>query len=170
LPLKPVLFVANVGEEEMTHDKRSSQVQALFDYAARENNRCVRLGGKIEQEIARLNEDERDIFVREYHLREPGLMKLIHAAYDLLGYITFFTGNPNELRAWTLRQGATAWDAAGLVHTDFQKGFIKAEVMRYDDLERLGALQAVREAGLAAQEGKEYVVKDGEVIYFRAHA
>ncbi|UCD36681.1 MAG: redox-regulated ATPase YchF [Fidelibacterota bacterium] len=164
---KPILYVANVGEKEMEHDERAAQVQELFNFAARENNRAVRLCGKLEQEIALLDESEREAFVEEYHLREAGLTKLIHAAYDLLGYQTFFTCNPNEAHAWTFQQGATAYDAAGAVHTDFQRGFIKAEVFHYVDLVRLGSEKAVREAGLVGLEGKEYLVQDGDVIFFK---
>ena len=176
LTLKPILYVANVGEEELGLEQprrslhgesRSPQVQALFDFAARENNRAIRLCGQLEQEIALLEESEREAFVEEYHLREAGLAKLIHAAYDLLDYQTFFTCNPNEARAWTFHRGATAWDAAGMVHTDFQRGFIKAEVFPYDELLRLGSEKALKEAGLAGLEGKDYRVRDGDVIYFK---
>jgi len=167
LTIKPVLYVANVGETEMEGGERSSQIQALFDFAAGENNRAIRLCGRLEQEITLLDESEREAFVEEYHLREAGLAKLIHAAYDLLGYHTFFTCNPNEVRAWTFHAGATAYAAAGMVHTDFQRGFIKAEVFHYDELVRLGSEKAVKEAGLAGLEGKDYQVKDGDVMYFK---
>ena len=167
LSVKPVLYVANVGEEEMEREDRSKQVQELFQFAAREDNRAVRLSGKLEQEIALLDEAEREIFVEEYHLREAGLAKFIHAAYDLLKYQTFFTCNPNEVRAWTFHQGATAYDVAGQVHTDFQRGFVKAEVFHYDDLVSQGSEKAVREAGLVGQEGKDYQVRDGDVIYYK---
>ncbi|UCH10302.1 MAG: redox-regulated ATPase YchF [Fidelibacterota bacterium] len=167
LSVKPVLYVANVGEGEMEREDRSLQVQELFNFAARENSRAIRLSGKLEQEIALLDESEREDFVEEYHLREAGLAKFIHAAYDLLGYQTFFTCNPNEARAWTFHQGATAYDVAGQVHTDFQRGFIKAEVFHYDDLVRLGSEKVVREAGLVGQEGKEYRVQEGDVIYYK---
>ena len=167
LTLKPILYVANVGEEEQEHEQRSPQVQALFDFAAKENNRAIRLCGQLEQEIVLLEESEREAFVEEYHLREAGLAKLIHAAYGMLNYQTFFTCNPNEARAWTFHQGATAWDAAGMVHTDFQRGFIKAEVFPYDDLVCLSSEKALKEAGLAGLEGKDYRVRDGDVMYFK---
>ncbi|MFB0517107.1 MAG: redox-regulated ATPase YchF [Candidatus Neomarinimicrobiota bacterium] len=167
LTCKPILYVANVGEAEMERGDRSPQIQALFDFAARENNRAIRLCGQLEQEIALLDDPEKAAFVEEYHLGEAGLTKLIHAAYDLLQYQTFFTCNPNEARAWTFHRGATAWDAAGTVHTDFQKGFIKAEVFHYDDLVRLGSEKAVKEAGVAGLEGKDYQLRDGDVIYFK---
>lgn len=167
LTLKPILYVANVDEEEIQHAQRGPQAQALVDFAEEEGNVCIRLCGKIEQEIALLNQEERLEFLAEYSLHEAGLDKLIHAAYALLGYQTFFTGNPNELRAWTVLEGTLAPAAAGAVHTDFQKGFIMAEVFHYDDIVRLGSEKAVKEAGLARQEGKEYPVQDGDMIYFK---
>lgn len=168
LTMKPVLYVANVGEEEMEHEERSRQIEDLFNHAAGEGNRAIRLCGQLEQEIALLDESEREVFVEEYHLREAGLEKLIHAAYELLGYQTCFTCNPNETHAWTFHRGMTAYDIAGMVHTDFQRGFIKAEVFKYEDLEKHGSEKAVREAGLAGVEGKDYRVQDGDVIYFKS--
>lgn len=167
LTLKPILYVANVGEEEMEREQRSPQVQALFDFAARESGRAIRLCGQLEQEIALLDESEREAFVEEYHLREVGLNKLIRAAYDLLDYRTFFTCNPNEARAWMFHAGTTAYEAAGMVHSDFQRGFIKAEVFHYDELVSLGSEKALKEAGRAGLEGKDYRVRDGDVVYFK---
>lgn len=167
LTLKPILYVANVDEEEIQHAQRGPQAQALVDFAEQEGNVCIRLCGKIEQEIALLNQEERIEFLAEYNLHEAGLDKLIHAAYGLLGYQTFFTGGPKEVRAWMVPKGGTAYEAAGAVHTDFQKGFIKAEVFHYDDIVRLGSEKAVKEAGLARQEGKGYPVQDGDMIYFK---
>ncbi len=167
LTLKPVLYVANVGEDEITGARRSALVQVLFDLAARAGNRGIRLCGKLEQELALLAEDEQQEFIEGFGLQEPGLSKLVHAAYDLLGYQTFFSGNENEVRAWTIRRGAIALEAAGKVHTDFARGFIKAEVYPLEALVRLGSEQAVRDAGLARQEGKEYIVQDGDVIFFK---
>jgi GTP-binding protein YchF len=167
---KPVLYVANVGEDEMAEATRSSQVDTLFQFAAGEGNRAIRLCGQLEQEISLLEESERESFVEEYHLREASLVKFIHATYELLSYQTFFTCNPNEAHAWTFHGGATAYDAAGMVHTDFQRGFIKAEVFHFDDLSRLGSESALREAGLAGLEGKDYQVCDGDVIYFKFSA
>lgn len=168
LTSKPVLYVANVGEEEMEREERSRQIKALFEFAAEEGNRAIRLCGQLEQEISLLEESERESFVEEYHLREAGLEKLIHAAYELLGYQTCFTCNPNEAHAWTFQKGATAYDIAGMVHTDFQRGFIKAEVFHFKDLEHYGSEKAVREAGLVGLEGKDYVMQDGDVIYFKS--
>ena len=166
LTRKPILYVANVDEDEITHDKRNSYVQALFDFAKKENNLAIRLCGKIEQEIAIMDDEGKAMFLEEYNLPEPGLNKLIHAGFNLLELETYFTGGPTEVRAWTIKQGASAPEAAGEIHTDFQKGFIKAEVIKYDDLVRLGSEKNVKDAGLAVLQGKEYTVQDGDCIYF----
>ncbi len=166
LTSKPILYVANVDETEITHDQRGGLEQELVDFAEKESNLAIRLCGKLEQEIAVLPNDEIEFFLEEYHLTDPGLYKLIHAGFKLLGLETFFTGGPTEVRAWTIKQGATAPEAAGEIHSDFQRGFIKAEVIRYDDLIRLGSEKAVKDAGLAKLQGKEYVVGDGDCIYF----
>lgn len=164
---KPILYVANVDEFEIQNHKRNKHVQALFDFAEKEGNLAIRLCGKLEQEIATLEGGEKKIFLEEYNLPEPGLDKLIHASFKLLELETFFTGGPTEVRAWTIKQGATAPEAAGEIHTDFQRGFIKAEIYKYDDLVRLGSEIAVRDAGLVKQEGKTYIVKDGDCIFFK---
>ena len=166
LTQKPILYVANVDEDEITHDKRNPHVQALFDFAKKEGNLAIRLCGKIEQEIAFLDDVGKSMFLEEYNLSEPGLNKLIHAGFNLLGLETYFTGGPKEVRAWTIKQGASAQEAAGEIHTDFQKGFIKAEVIKYDDLVRLGSEKSVKNAGLALLHGKNYTVQDGDCIYF----
>jgi GTP-binding protein YchF len=164
---KPILYVANVDEKEIQNDERNRHVQALCEFARKEGNLGIRLCGKLEQEIATLEGDDRQMFLDEYNLREPGLDKLIHASFKLLELKTFFTGGPVEVRAWTIEQGATAPEAAGEIHTDFQRGFIKAEVYKYEDLVRLGSEIAVRDAGLVKQEGREYIVKDGDCIFFK---
>ncbi len=164
---KPILYVANVDEIEIQSTQRNDLVQRLFNFSAAENNLAIRLCGKLEQEIALLDGEDKQLFLDEYHMPEPGLDKLIHAGFKLLGLETFFTGGPKEVRAWTIKMGATAPEAAGEIHTDFQRGFIKAEVIKYNDLIRLGSEQAVKEAGLAQLEGKEYKVKDGDCIYFK---
>jgi len=167
LTSKPILYVANVDEDEIQKSERGPLPTALVEYATNEGNNCIRLCGQLEQEIAVLNEEEKQAYLAEFGQSEPGLDKLIHAAYRLLGYETFFTGSPTEVRAWTVAAGAKAPEAAGAIHTDFQRGFIKAEVFSYADLIRLGSEQAVKEAGLARQEGKEYRVRDGDVIFFK---
>ena len=164
---KPILYVANVDEQEIQNIDRNKHVQALFDFAEKEGNIAIRLCGKLEQEIATLEGDDKQMFLDEYNLPEPGLEKLIHASFRLLDLETFFTGGPKEVRAWTIKRGASAPEAAGEIHTDFQRGFIKAEIFKYNDLITLGAEIAVRDAGLVRQEGKDYIVKDGDCIFFK---
>lgn len=164
---KPILYVANVDEQEIQNTERNKHVQELFDFAEKEGNLAIRLCGKLEQEIATLEGDDKQMFLNEYNLSEPGLEKLIHASFKLLDLETFFTGGSKEVRAWTIKQGATALEAAGEIHTDFQRGFIKAEVYRYNDLITLGSEIAVRDAGFVRQEGKDYIVQDGDCIFFK---
>ncbi len=164
---KPILYVANVDEREIQNVDRNKHVQALFDFAKKEGNLAIRLCGKLEQEIATLEGDDKQMFLDEYNLPEPGLEKLIHASFRLLDLETFFTGGPKEVRAWTIKQGASAPEAAGEIHTDFQRGFIKAEIFKYNDLITLGSESAVRDAGLVRLEGRGYIVKDGDCIFFK---
>ena len=164
---KPILYVANVDEQEIQNDERNEHVQALFNFAEKEGNLAIRLCGKLEQEIATLEGDDKQMFLNEYNLPEPGLEKLIHASFKLLDLETFFTGGPKEVRAWTIKQRTTAPEAAGEIHTDFQRGFIKAEVYKYNDLVTLGSEIAVRDAGFVRQEGKDYIVQDGDCIFFK---
>ena len=168
LTAKPVVTIANVDEGQLARpDERVRAVQAL---AEAEGHPCVMLCGKVEAEIAELPEAERLEFLKGLGLGEPGLSRLVHACYRELGLITFFTVGEDECRAWTVRAGVRAPAAAGVIHTDFERGFIKAEVMRVDDLLALGSEQAVREKGLARVEGKEYAVQDGDVMHFRFSA
>ena len=166
LTRKPILYVANVDETEISHDKRGALEQKLANFAEKEGNLAIRLCGKLEQDIALLNDDETSMFLEEYNLPEPGLHKLIHAGFRLMELETFFTGGPLEVRAWTIKQGTRAFKAAGEIHTDFQRGFIKAEVFKYDDLIRLGSEKAVKDIGLAKLQGRDYVVQNGDCIYF----
>ena len=166
LTRKPILYISNVDEKEITHKQPGHTVKKLVDFANKEGNSSIRLCSKLEQEISVLSDIERDMFLKEYNLSEPGLYKLIHAAFKLLDLETFFTGGPKEVRSWTIKEGTIAPDAAGEIHTDFQRGFIKAEVYKYDDLVRLGSEKAVKDAGLAKLQGKDYVVQDGDCIYF----
>ena len=166
LTRKPILYISNVDEKEITHKQPGHTVQKLADFANKEGNSSIRLCSKLEQEIAVLSDIERDMFLKEYNLSEPGLYKLIHAAFKLLGLETFFTGGSKQVRSWTIKKGTIAPDAAGEIHTDFQRGFIKAEVFKYNDLVRLGSEKAVKDAGLAKLQGKDYVVQDGDCIYF----
>ncbi len=167
LTAKPVIYVANVDEEQMAHADRDPHVAAVRALAAEEGAETVVLCGKVEAEIAELPEAERTEFLASLGLPEPGLDRLVHAGYRELGLITFFTVGPDECRAWTVHRGAHAPQAAGVIHTDFEKGFIKAEVMRSEDLLALGSEHAVKEKGLVRMEGKEYVVQDGDVMHFR---
>ena len=136
LTMKPILYVANVDENEILAETRGDLTQRLFDYAEATGAGALRLCGKLEQEIAVLDEDEKLEFCEEYGLPEPGLNKLIHRAYELLKLQSFYTAGPKEVRAWTIRRGSTAPKAAAEIHTDFEKGFIKAAIFKFDDLDR----------------------------------
>jgi len=167
LTAKPALYVANVDEQEIMSSKRSPQVQKVVDFAALKNNSAIRLCGKLEAEISTLPDEEKILFLEEYNLPEPGLNKLINASYALLGLETFFTCGPNEVRAWTIKEGMTAPQAAGEIHTDFERGFIKAEVYRFEEIIAAGSESKLRELGKIRQEGKSYIVEDGDVIFFK---
>ena len=166
LTMKPVLYVANVDEDEILSEQHGALTQRLFDYANATGAGVLRLCGKLEQEIALLDTAEQLEFCAEYGLPEPGLNKLIHRAYDLLELQSFYTAGPKEVRAWTIKQGATAPKAAAEIHTDFEKGFIKAEIFKFDDLMTYGSEKVLKEKGLIALQGKEYIVQEGDCIYF----
>lgn len=165
LSAKPVLYVANVAEEMV--DKPNRFVDAVNKIAAEEGARVVVISGQVEGEIAQLPKEERKEYLAGMGLRESGLDRMIRAGYDLLGLITYLTAGEKEVRAWTITKGTKAPGAAGKIHTDFEKGFIRAEVFHYDDLMRLKTPAAVKEAGLLRSEGKDYVVKDGDIMLFR---
>jgi GTP-binding protein YchF len=165
LTSKPALYVANVDEDSAATGNALSA--AVAERAARDGAKTVVISAKIESEIAQLDPEERTEFLETLGLTEPGLNRLIHEAYALLGLQTYFTAGPKESRAWTIPVGATAPQAAGEIHTDFEKGFIRAETIAYDDYVRLGGEVGAREAGKMRSEGKEYVVKDGDVMNFR---
>jgi len=165
---KPVLYVANVEEgAAATGNKYSKQVE---EKAKREGAGCVVISARIEEEVAQLDAAERAEFLKSLGLEEPGLNRLIRAGYALLGLITFFTAGPKEARAWTITKGARAPQAAGVIHTDFEKGFIRAETIAYDDYVTLNGEAGARDAGRMRLEGKEYVVADGDVMHFRFNA
>ncbi len=145
----------------------NAYITAIREIAEKEGARVVPICAKIEMELVELPEDERVHFLQELGLKEPGLNALVRAAYDLLGLQTYFTAGPKEVRAWTVRKGAKAPEAAAVIHTDFEKGFIRAEVMKFRDFIRLKSEAAVREAGLLRSEGREYIVEDGDVMHFR---
>ncbi len=164
LTTKPTLYVANVAEDGF-HD--NPLLQAVQDYAAAEESGVVAVCNKIEAEIVELDPEDRAEFLAELGLEEPGLNRVVRAGYELLGLQTYFTAGEKEVRAWTVRKGATAPQAAGVIHTDFERGFIKAEVIGYDDFIAYRGEAGAKEAGKWRQEGKEYIVKDGDVIHFR---
>ncbi len=165
ITIKPVLYVANVSEDDL--DGQHPFVQKVRDHAASEGAEVVLICGKIESEIAELDAEEKLEFLQEMGLEESGLDRMIHAGYRLLGLITYFTAGPKEVRAWTVRKGSSAPQAAGVIHTDFEKGFIRAEVTAYDDYINSGGETRAKEKGLLRLEGKEYRVVDGDVMHFR---
>ena len=165
LTAKPVIYVANVGEDDLKGE--SAAAKAVKEVAGKEGAGFVVICGKIESEIAELSEGERVEFLGGLGLRESGLDRLATVAYRLLGLITFFTAGKKEVRAWTVKQGARAPQAAGAIHSDFERGFIRAEVISYDDYVRLGSEASCREKGLLRIEGKDYIVKDGDLMHFR---
>lgn len=165
LTLKPVMYVANVNESETAQPGEAAQ--KVIQRAEEEGSPCVVLSGAIEAEIAGLPDAEQKEFLQDLGLSESGLDRMAHAGYALLHLITFFTAGPKEVRAWTVPEGSKAPQAAGVIHSDFERGFICAETYRYEDLMELEGEQAVKEAGRLRQEGKEYVVKDGDIFHFR---
>ncbi len=168
LTAKPVIFAANVAEDKLADDGASNaQVAKVREYAAAQGSEVFVICAQIEQEIAELDDDEKAMFLEDLGLEESGLEKLIKASYKLLGLISYLTAGEDETRAWTIKVGTKAPQAAGKIHSDFERGFIKAEVVNYKDLLELGSLSAAKEKGLVGMEGKEYVVKDGDVILFR---
>ena len=168
LTAKPVIYAANVGEEDLANDGADNAgVQAVREYAKETGSEVFAICAQIEEEISELDDEERQMFLDDLGLKESGLEKLIRASYHLLGLRSFLTSGEDETRAWTIKQGTKAPQAAGKIHTDFERGFIKAEVVNYKDLLENGSLAAAREKGLVRMEGKEYVVQDGDVILFR---
>ena len=168
LTAKPVIYAANVGEEDLANDGADNAgVQAVREYAKETGSEVFAICAQIEEEISELDDEERQMFLDDLGLKESGLEKLIRASYHLLGLMSFLTSGEDETRAWTIKQGTKAPHAAGKIHTDFERGFIKAEVVNYKDLLENGSLAAAREKGLVRMEGKEYVVQDGDVILFR---
>lgn len=167
LTSKPVLYVANVSEEDIVDPSANEFVQQVRDFAAKEHAEVIVVCAKIEEEIAELDDDEKAMFLEELGIEESGLDQLIRATYRLLGLATYFTAGVQEVRAWTFRTGMKAPQCAGIIHTDFERGFIRAETVSYDDLVVAGSMTAAREAGKVRLEGKDYLVQDGDVIHFR---
>ena len=168
LTYKPVIFAANVAEDDLADGGTSNAgVQAVREYAKREDCEVFVVCAEIEQEIAELDDDEKSMFLEELGLKESGLEKLIKASYSLLGLISYLTAGEPEVRAWTIKKGTKAPQAAGKIHSDFERGFIRAEIVSYDDLMACGTYNAAKEKGLVRLEGKDYVVQDGDIILFR---
>ncbi|MCI7813455.1 MAG: redox-regulated ATPase YchF [Lachnospiraceae bacterium] len=165
---KPVIFAANVSEDDLADDGASNEyVQQVRTLAKEQNSEVFVICAQIEQEIAELDDDEKKMFLEDLGLKESGLEKLIKASYSLLGLISYLTAGETETRAWTIKRGTKAPAAAGKIHSDFERGFIRAEVVNYQDLLDCGSYAAAKEKGLVGLEGKDYVVKDGDVILFR---
>lgn len=167
LTIKPMLYVANVSEDEIADAANNEYVQAVRDFAEKDNAEVIIVCAKIEEEMAELDDDEKQMFLDELGIEESGLDQLIRASYQLLGLATYFTAGVQEVRAWTFRKGMKAPQCAGVIHTDFERGFIRAETVAYDDLMAAGSMAAAKEAGKVRLEGKEYLVKDGDVMLFR---
>ena len=165
LTMKPMLYVCNVSEDEMVDGNDYSK--KVMEYASKHNSKVVIISAKIEEELSELDDEEHKMFLEELGIKESGLDKLIKEAYALLGLQTFFTAGEKECRAWTFRKGMKAPQCAGVIHTDFEKGFIKAETYSYDDLITYGTPLKVKEAGKVRLEGKDYVVQDGDIMLFR---
>lgn len=168
LTFKPVIYAANVSEDDLADDGAGNEhVAKVREFAASEGSEVFVVCAQIEEEISELEDDEKKMFLEDLGLKESGLDKLIKASYKLLGLISFLTAGPTETRAWTIKEGTKAPGAAGKIHSDFERGFIKAEVVYYKDLLECGSYAAAKEKGLVGIEGKDYVVKDGDVILFR---
>jgi ribosome-binding ATPase len=167
LTIKPVLYVANVSEDEVADPSDNEYVKQVREFAAKENAQVIVICAKIESEIAELDGEEKTMFLQELGIEESGLDQLIRASYSLLGLATYFTAGVQEVRAWTFKTGMKAPACAGIIHSDFERGFIRAEIVAYEDLLAAGNMVAAKEAGKVRLEGKEYEVKDGDVIHFR---
>ncbi|KGR86810.1 redox-regulated ATPase YchF [Lysinibacillus odysseyi] len=167
LTIKPMLYVANVSEDEVADPANNKYLKMVQEYAANEGSQVIVVCAKVEEEISELDDEEKAMFLEELGIKESGLDQLIRASYNLLGLATYFTAGVQEVRAWTFRKGMKAPQCAGIIHTDFERGFIRAETVSYDDLVAAGSMAAAKEAGKVRLEGKEYVVQDGDVMLFR---
>jgi len=167
LTLKPILYIGNVSEERLENAENDANVLKVKEYAKNENAKVIPLCVKIEEEISGLENNDKQEMLEALGLKESGLDKVIKASYDLLGLMSFLTAGEPEVRAWTIKKGTKAPAAAGKIHSDIERGFIRAEVVSYDDLMREGSMNAVREKGLLRSEGKEYIMQDGDIVLFR---
>ena len=166
LTMKPILYVANVSEEQLT-DENDKNVNAVKEYAKQDKAEVIKLCVKIEEELSTLDGDDKKEMLEALGLEESGLDKVIKASYDLLGLMSFLTAGEPEVRAWTIKKGTKAPQAAGKIHSDIERGFIRAEIVSYDDLMREGSMVAAKEKGLVRSEGKEYVMQDGDIVLFK---
>ncbi len=165
---KPVIYAANVAEDDFSKGiENNKYVNAVRELAELEKSQVMPVSAKIEEEIAQLDNDEKQMFMEELGMKESGLDRLIGASYTLLGLISYLTAGEPEVRAWTIKKGTKAPQAAGKIHSDFERGFIRAEVVSYDDLMKCGSMNAAKEKGLVRSEGKDYVMKDGDIVLFR---
>ena len=167
LTIKPIIYVANVSEEQLSNIENDENVNLVKEYAKNEGAQVVTLCAKLEEDLSELDDEDRLSLMKDFGIDESGLDKLIKASYSLLGLISYLTAGKQEVRAWTIKKGTKAPQAAGKIHSDFERGFIKAEVISYDDLVKYGSTSAAKEKGLVRLEGKDYVVQDGDVILFR---
>lgn len=167
LSLKPVLYVCNISEDDLLSGEDNKYVASVKEYAKKENSEVIIISGKIEAEISQLNKEEKREFLAELGLEESGLDKLINASYNLLGLMSFITSGVKEVRAWTIKKGTKAPQAAGKIHTDIERGFIRAEIINYMDMLECGGTAQAKEKGLVRLEGKDYIMQDGDVVLFR---
>ena len=165
LTMKPIIYMVNVKEDELTID--NDYVKKVREYAEKEGAKVVKACAKMEADLSDLSDEDKKEMLESVGIEESGLDQLIKATYDLLGLATYFTGGPDEVRAWTFKKGMNAKECAGIIHTDFEKGFIKAEIMSYEDLDKYGSELKVKEAGKTRLEGKDYLMQDGDICYFR---
>ena len=164
---KPILFAINIDEKQINSSNKTVMLNGLEEYLNHRNEKYLHICSALEQEISTLDENEQIDYLKEFNLEEPALDTLIRTAYKILSLHTFFTAGPQEIRAWTIKLNDTAYDAAGKIHTDFQKGFIKAEIYHFNDLMKYKSELSVKEAGLIRQEGKDYIMKDGDMVLFK---
>ena len=168
ITMKPVIYAANVAEDDFANGIENNQLLSrVKEYAKGENSEVMPVSARIEEEISQLEPDERGVFLEDLGMTESGLDRLIKASYSLLGLISYLTAGEPEVRAWTIKEGTKAPQAAGKIHSDFERGFIRAEVVHYDDLMACGSMTSAKEKGLVRSEGKEYVMKDGDIVLFR---
>jgi GTP-binding protein YchF len=163
--MKPIIYLANIKEDDI--NKPNKYVDIVKNFARTEGSEVIEMCAKVESELSELNDDDKALFLEELGINESGLDRLIRATYDLLGLATYFTCGPKEVKAWTFRKGMKAPECAGIIHTDFERGFIRAEVISYADLIACGGEKEVREKGKMRLEGKDYLMQDGDICHFR---